>query len=111
MVKKLLSIMAISDNKGIIEVAEILSVTSDAVRGWIRRFLVDGISGLIAKKSPGRRAKLTKTQRRELARIIEAGPAEAGLVGICWRSPMIQHLIHERFGAFYAKISCTDIPD
>jgi len=23
-------------------------------------------------------------------------------VGNCWRSPMIQHLIHERFGVFYA---------
>lgn len=102
LVKRLLGILAVSDNKGITEVAEILSVTSDAVRGWIKRFLVGGISGLIAKKSPGRRAKLTKTQRRDLARIIEAGPAEAGLVGNCWRSPMIQHLIHERFGVFYA---------
>ena len=102
LVKRLLGILAISDNMRITEVSGLLGVTTEAVRGWIKRFLVGGVSRLIAKKSPGCPTKLTKTQRKELARIIEAGPAEAGLVGNCWRSPMIQHLIHERFGVLYA---------
>ncbi len=32
---------------------------------------------------------------------IRGGSAGAGFVGNCWRSPMIQGLIHERFGVFY----------
>jgi transposase len=46
----------------------------------------------------GRPSKLTKTQRRELAELIDKGPAQAGFPGACWRSSMIQTLIHERWG-------------
>jgi transposase len=101
-VKRLLSILAIGGGRSVREVAAILQVSTEAVRGWIKRFFLDGIRGLEAKKSPGRRPKLTKAQRQELARLIDAGPAKAGLVGNCWRSPMIQHLIQERFGVFYS---------
>ena len=102
LVKRLLSILAVCGDKGVSEVAAILAVSTEAVRGWMKRFLLDGIQGLESKKSPGRPRKLSKTQRQELARLIEAGPAEAGLIGNCWRSPMIQYLIHERFGVFYS---------
>ena len=102
LVKRLLSILAIGEGKGISEVATILSVSAEAVRGWVKRFLVGGLRGLVSRKSPGRPPKLNKTQRKELARLIDAGPAEAGYVGNCWRSPMIQHLIHERFGMMYS---------
>jgi len=64
--------------------------------------LVDGARGLRAKKSPGRSPKLTKSQRRKLCQLIDAGPAGAGLSGSCWHSPMIQHLIQEHFGVFYS---------
>ena len=47
-------------------------------------------------------APLTKSQRRELCQLIDAGPAKAGLIGNCWRSPMIQRLIQERFGVLYS---------
>ena len=81
LVKRLLSILAVCGDKSVREVAAILAVSTEAVRGWMKRFLVDGIRSLESKKSPGRRPKLSKTQRQELARLIEAGPAEAGLVG------------------------------
>ena len=42
--------------------------------------------------------------RRELAKVIEAGPEQAGYVGNCWHSPMIQQLILERF---VLPILCT----
>ena len=83
------------------EVASLLKVSSEAVRSWLKRFLLRGVGGLTTKKSPGRPPKLTKPQKRELAKLIDEGPAKAGFLGNCWRSPMIQHLIHERFGMFY----------
>lgn len=102
LVKRLLSILALYGGRSAREVAAILEVSTEAVRGWIKRFFVDGVRGLAAKKSPGRPRKLTKTQRQELARLIDAGPAKAGLPGNCWRTPMIQHLIQERFGVLYS---------
>jgi transposase len=50
----------------------------------------------------GRPSKLTKTQKSELYKIIEAGPDTAGYPGGCWRSPMIQHLIQKKFGVFFS---------
>jgi transposase len=33
--------------------------------------------------------------------LIEEGPVKAGFSGACWRSPMIQQLIYDRFGVLY----------
>jgi transposase len=35
-----------------------------------------------------------------LATLIDEGPSKAGFSGACWRSPMIQQLIYDRFGVF-----------
>ncbi len=101
-VNRVLSILALAEGMGVGEAAQALKVSREAVRGWLNRYLREGASGLRAKKSPGRPSKLTKSQRRKLCRLIDEGPAKAGLNGNCWRSPMIQSLIHEHFGVFYS---------
>jgi len=86
----------------IIYIAQIIKVSPESVRSWVKKYLVSGIKGLIPqKKSPGRPSKLTKSQRRELEQIITEGPLKAGFSGACWRSPMIQELIFQRFNIFY----------
>ena len=42
------------------------------------------------------------TTQRELDELITEGPVASGFPGACWRSPMIQHLIYEKFGVFYS---------
>ena len=43
----------------------------------------------------------------ELYQIIEAGPEASGYPSGCWRSTMIQYLIHKNFGIFFStKGSC-----
>ena len=101
-VNRVLSILALAEEVAVSEAARMLRVSQEAVRGWFKRYLLEGASGLRAKKSPGRRPKLTKSQRRKLCQLIDAGPAKAGLSGNCWRSPMIQRLIQEHFGVLYS---------
>jgi len=84
------------------EIATMLQVSQESIRLWVRAFLLRGVEGLTPKKSPGRPSKLTKSQRRELAEIIDQGPAAAGFVGNCWRSPMIQQIIYEKFKVAYS---------
>jgi transposase len=64
--------------------------------------LLKGLRGLKAKHSLGKSPKLIKTQRKKLAKIITEGPTKAGFPGVCWRSPMIQLLIYEKFGVQYS---------
>lgn len=97
----LLAILAVTDGQNCDHVALTLRVTLKTVHQWVRRLLVDGPTGLKRKKPTGRPAKLTKTQKQELAKLIEEGPVQAGFASACWRSPMLQQLIYERFGVFY----------
>jgi hypothetical protein len=74
--------------------------SEEAVRQWLHLFLAQRVDGLTTKNPPGQRPKLTPAQKKELARIITAGPEKAGFAGGCWRSPMIQHLIDEKWGVY-----------
>jgi transposase len=97
-VKRLLSILSLAEGKSFNEIAQFLRVTSEAVRTWFKHYLLKGIMGLHTQGRPGRPAKLTKTQRRQLSDWIEKGPIKLGFLGGCWRTPMIQHLIVEKWG-------------
>ncbi len=101
-INRVFSILALADGAPVNEVIRMLRVSREAVRGWYKRYVLEGVQGLRAKKSPGRRPKLGKSQRRRLCQLIDAGPAKAGLSGNCWRSPMIQRLIQERSGVLYS---------
>jgi len=100
--KKILAIFAIVEGYTYHSISGILKVSEESIRLWIRDLILKGPEGLIAKKSPGRPSKLTKTQKRELEKIIEDGPASADFPGACWRSPMIQALIEDKFGELYS---------
>jgi len=100
-VKRILSLLALSTGQRIVDICNILQINKETIRQIIYRFLSEGIRGLCSKRSPGRPAKLTKTQRRQLSEWIKQGPEASGFMGACWRSPMLQTLIHEKFGVYY----------
>ena len=99
--KRILAILILSSDHVITEVSDLLGVSDQAVRQWFKVYLVKGIRGLNSGKSPGRPPKLNKAQRKELAKLIKHGPEACGFPGSCWRTPMIQHVIKEKFGIFY----------
>lgn len=101
-IKRLLAVLAVADGQSSEAAAAVLQLTVETVTSAVRTVLLYGPSGLRPKKSPGRPPKLTKTQQRELAELIEQGPSAAGFSGGCWRSPMIQQLIAERYGVSYS---------
>ena len=100
-VKYLLAILAVIDGQSFAQVALILRVHEKTVVSWVRLFCCYGIQGAPHNKPTGRPPKLTPTQKAVLATLLEAGPVTAGFSGACWRSPMIQQLIYDRFGVLY----------
>jgi transposase len=97
----LLAILAVMDGQSFAEVAVVLRVHEKTVAAWVRMFCCDGIKGAPRQKPTGRPPKLTPTQKAALAQLIDEGPVRAGFSGACWRSPMIQQVIYDRFGVFY----------
>jgi transposase len=100
-VKYLLAILAVVDGQSFAQIALILRVHEKTVAAWVRVFCCYGITGAPRQKSRGRPPKLTPTQKAALATLIDEGPVKAGFSGACWRSPMIQQVIYDRFGVFY----------
>jgi transposase len=100
-VKYFLAILAVMDGQSFAQIALLLRVHEKTVVAWVRTFCCYGSQGAPRKKPTGRPPKLTSTQKATLATLIDEGPVKAGFRGACWRSPMIQQLIYDRFGIFY----------
>jgi transposase len=100
-VKYLLAILAVMDGQSFAQIALILRVHEKTVAAWVRVFCCYGLQGAPSKKPTGRPPKLTPTQQAVLTTLLDEGPVKAGFSGACWRSPMIQQLICDRFGVFY----------
>jgi len=102
MAKRIIAALAVGERILYSQTAATLKVSEEFIRLCVKTLLVKGVEGLKPKKPKGRPSKLTKTQRKELDRLISEGPTKAGFPGACWRSPMIQSLIYERFGVEYS---------
>ena len=100
-VKYFLAILAVMDGQSFAQVALILRVHEKTIAAWVCAFCCYGLQGAPHQKPTGRPPKLTPTQKAALAQLIEEGPVKAGFSGACWRSPMIQQLIYDRFGVLY----------
>ena len=100
-VKYLLAILAVMDGQSFAQVALVLRVHEKTVTAWVCAFCCYGLKGAPHQKPTGRPPKLTPTQKAALATLIDEGPVKAGFSGACWRSPMIQQMIYDRFGVLY----------
>lgn len=100
--KRIMAIFAVADGTMYSVIASTLKLSEESIRLWVNAFLLYGLEGLKISKPSGRPPKLTKTQKKELDKLITEGPDKAGFPGACWRSPMIQYLIYERFGVQYS---------
>ncbi len=101
LVKFILTIFAVVHYQQTTQAALVLHLSPAQVENYVHKFLCYGVRGVAFKKPSGRRPKLTHVQQQELCRLIEAGPAACGFSGACWRSPLVQELIKERFGVSY----------
>ena len=101
LVKRIHALLYIIDGKPVTEVAARMQWSAEAVRNYVKGFLLKGVDSLKYKRPPGRPPKLTKTQRKELAELIDAGPEAAGYDCGCWDSPLIQDLISTRYKVEY----------
>ena len=82
-------------------VADRLGVDRRSVRRWKRAHRRQSPVGLRARPASGRPSKLSATQRRQLARLVVAGPEAAGYRTSLWTCRRIVDLIRQHFGVVY----------
>ena len=101
LVQRLAALLFLADNVPVARAACRVGVSEATIYGWLTAFVHERFASLRYRKSPGRPAKLTPTQKRRLSALIEAGPAAAGLRTGSWTSAMLQGLIQREFGVLY----------
>ena len=102
MAKRIMAVLAVTDETLYSVIGTTLKVSEESIRLWVNAFLLKGVKSFSYKKPSGKPSKLTKAQKKQLDQLICQGPEKSGFPGACWRSPMIQWLIYEKFGVEYS---------
>jgi transposase len=92
------------------EVARRLRVSATAVYGWQQRWRQGGVQALASKGSPGSRCRLDEEQLRELATLLDEGPAAHGFTeDQRWTLARVADLIARRFRIRYTLRGTANI--
>ena len=100
-VRRLLAIAAVYEGKTRGEAARVGAMDRQTLRDWVHRFNENGPAGLIDRKAPGAKPKLTSDQEAELAALIEAGPERERDGVVRWRCVDLQQQILTRWHVAY----------
>lgn len=100
-VRRLLAIAAVYEGKPRSEAAQVGAMDRQTLRDWVHRFNAEGPEGLIERKPPGVKSRLTSEQEAELVELIETGPNVATDGVVRWRCVDLQQLIESRWGVAY----------
>ena len=73
------------------------------IYSWQKAFLLRGMDSCVYPHSGGRRPKLTRSQKKRLVELIEAGPLVVGCETACWNSVLIRVLSWRECGVLYNR--------
>ena len=97
-VRRLLALAAIGEGKSRDEAARLCGMDRQTLRDWVHRFNASGPDGLIDRKPPGGRPKLSAELKAALRQLVEAGPDRERAGVARWRCVDLKRVLGERFG-------------
>jgi transposase len=99
--RRLLSLAAVRDGMRRGDAARIGGMDRQTLRDWVHRFNAEGPDGLIDRKPPGPKRRLSVEQLAGLEKIVESGPDLEKDGVVRWRRVDLQRVIKERFDVDY----------
>jgi transposase len=108
-VRRLSVLLMVGKRMSLASILSLWNVSAQTVYHWLEEFSKYYWKSLAYRKAPGRPASLTKTQKRQLARWIEAGPEACGYECGCWSSVLIQDLIDRKFHVLYNRFYVCEL--
>jgi transposase len=97
-VRRLLALAAVYDGASRGEAATVGGMDRQILRDWALRFNAEGPEGLIDRKAPGARPKLTPEQLATVVRLVEEGPIPAIHGVVRWRLVDLVGWIYDEYG-------------
>ena len=96
--RRLLALAAIGDGKTRAEAARIGGMDRQTLRDWVHAVNARGLDGLINRKAPGRKPKLSVEQREAVRTIVGTGPDPEVDGVVRWRCVDLRGIINKHFG-------------
>jgi transposase len=103
--RRLLALAAVYDGKSREEAARIGGMDRQTLRDWVHRLNELGPDGLIDRKPPGGKPKLSVEQREALRQLVEDGPDPARHGVVRWRCVDLKTVLSERFAVDLSEVS------
>ena len=97
-VRRLLALAAAYDGASRAEAAAVGGMDRQLLRDWALRFNADGPDGLIDRKAPGAKPKLTPEQLAAVVQLVEDGPIPAIHGVVRWRLVDLAGWIYDEYG-------------
>jgi len=99
----ILSLILIGEKKPLKDIARLINVTVKTLFNWMKKFMCHGMSlfSMHWFKGRGRKSKLSKTDQKELKKMIEEGSLSHGFTAGGWNTAMINELIKLKFKVSY----------
>jgi transposase len=88
------------------QVAEWLGEHTRTLERWRKRFVDNGLNGLMDETSPGRPPKLSNVEWTRLKQELEHPPGDFGLDGKKWQGKTLQQHLESRYGIEFSLRQC-----
>lgn len=88
------------------QVAEWLGEHTRTLERWRKRFVDNGLDGLMDETSPGRPPKLSNEEWTRLQEELSLPPTSFGLEGRKWQGKLLQIHLAERYGIDFSLRQC-----
>jgi transposase len=108
-IRRISVLLMLSQRLGLAAILATWAISRQTVYNWLKAFLSERWDSLVSAKAPGRPPRLSKTQKRRLCDLIEAGPEAAGYATGCWTSVLIQDLIYQEFQVLYNRFYVCEL--
>ena len=103
--RRLLALAAVYDGMTREDAARIGGTQRQTLRDWACRFNAHGPDGLIDRKAPGRKPKLSAAQEEELRELAEAGPDPERDGVVRWRCADLKRVLSDRSGVDLSRVT------
>ena len=107
--RRLLALAGVYDGMSRADAAKVGGMERQTLRDWVHRFNEAGPDGLTNRRGQARRRRLSETQMKELAEIVETGPDPAIDGVVRWRRVDLKQVIEQRFGVVYCERSVSKL--
>lgn len=108
-VRRLSVLLMIGKRMSMAQIVSLWNVSLQTVYNWLDEFARTRWQSLGYEKAPGCPSSLTKKQKRQLSKWIEAGPEACGYACGCWTSVLIQDLIMQKFHVLYNRFYVCEL--